>query len=239
MSFYPLNTLTSYQVRLPQPISLEGDWEVGLSEIQYPHSWYNVGRFRLAVFPEHMTVTAGIVTLYEGFYHTPGLLISELNRITAKSKLLEWSKKVEFLYNPIQQKTLLKVDKGFKLKMDQNLCRILGYECESEAVIFTEGTHRAKYVMDLRQGFDNLYIYTNIIEPRVVGDSMAPLLRIVPSSGKHGEVVRYVFNPTHYVPLLFKSFETVKVDIRDDTGTVVPFESGKVVVTLHLRRKKN
>ena len=68
---------------------------------------------------------------------------------------------------------------------------------------------------------------------------MAPLLRIVPSSGSHGEVIRYVFNPTHYVPLLFKSFQTVKVAIRDDTGTVVPFESGKVVVTLHLRRRQD
>ena len=36
------NTLTEYRVGLPQTVSLTGDWEVGLAEIHYPHSWNNV-----------------------------------------------------------------------------------------------------------------------------------------------------------------------------------------------------
>ena len=39
---FPSNTLTDYQVGLPQTISLTGDWEVALTEIHYPHSWNNV-----------------------------------------------------------------------------------------------------------------------------------------------------------------------------------------------------
>ncbi|KAJ8042584.1 hypothetical protein HOLleu_09369 [Holothuria leucospilota] len=39
---YPDNTLTHFRVKLPQPITLEGQWEVGLAEIVYPHQWYNL-----------------------------------------------------------------------------------------------------------------------------------------------------------------------------------------------------
>ena len=36
------NTLTEYRVGLPQTITLEGEWEVALTEIHYPHSWNNI-----------------------------------------------------------------------------------------------------------------------------------------------------------------------------------------------------
>jgi len=52
-SFYltlPSNTTTtfvnnkpqSYRVQLAKPISLDGKWEVALTEIQYPHNWTNI-----------------------------------------------------------------------------------------------------------------------------------------------------------------------------------------------------
>jgi hypothetical protein len=34
-----------------------------------------------------------------------------------------------------------------------------------------------------------------------------------------------------------KTFGTVEVDIRDDTGRSVPFERGKVTVMLHFRSR--
>ena len=44
---FPNNTLTEYRVGLPQTASLAGDWEVGLTEIRYPHTCNNVqGNFQ-------------------------------------------------------------------------------------------------------------------------------------------------------------------------------------------------
>ena len=34
--------MSEYVTKLPKEINLEGDWEVGLAEISYPHSWYSV-----------------------------------------------------------------------------------------------------------------------------------------------------------------------------------------------------
>ena len=95
----------------------------------------------------------------------------------------------------------------------------------------------ADSVIDLAQGFYALYVYTSIVEPRVVGDSVVPLLRIVPIEGKHGDLVSKSFDNVQYVSVLHKEFTTIEVDIRDDTGRSVPFERGRT--TFHFRRRKS
>ena len=42
MNYCPNNTLTHYTTKLPKITNLDGAWEIGLAEIQYPHSWYSV-----------------------------------------------------------------------------------------------------------------------------------------------------------------------------------------------------
>jgi hypothetical protein len=46
MDYIPDNTLTNFTTRLPQMMDLDGSWEIGLAEIQYPHSWYNIKQRR-------------------------------------------------------------------------------------------------------------------------------------------------------------------------------------------------
>ena len=42
LSLYPNNTLSSYTTRLVDQINLMGNWEVAITEIHYPFSWYNI-----------------------------------------------------------------------------------------------------------------------------------------------------------------------------------------------------
>ena len=72
----------------------------------------------------------------------------------------------------------------------------------------------------------------------MVGDAQVPLLRIVPVEGRDAEMVTRVFDPVKYCPLVLRRFQTVEIDIRDDTGVKIPFERGRVVVTLYCRKKK-
>ena len=96
----------------------------------------------------------------------------------------------------------------------------------------------AEHVVQMDQGFDNIYVYKNAVESRIVGDSVAPLLRALPVGGSHGETVSDRFTNIHYVPLLYSHFKSIEIDIRDDTGWRVPFEYGRVTVTLHFRRRR-
>ncbi len=95
---------------------------------------------------------------------------------------------------------------------------------------------RGYSIVDLRRGFESLYVYSSIIEPRIVGDKIAPLLRIVPITGSNGEMVTARFEHVQYILVLSRELGCVETEIKDDKGRPVPFERGKVTVTLHFRR---
>ena len=42
LQYYPENTVAQFTTQLAHPIDLQGQWEVRLAEIQYPHSWHNI-----------------------------------------------------------------------------------------------------------------------------------------------------------------------------------------------------
>ena len=50
MDIYPRNKTSEFTVQLPKSIDLEGFWEVGLAEIQYQNSWYNIDNINVIGF---------------------------------------------------------------------------------------------------------------------------------------------------------------------------------------------
>ena len=91
--------------------------------------------------------------------------------------------------------------------------------------------------MDPYRGFNSLYVYCDAAEDIPVGDIKAPLLRVVDAAGNFGDLIHRLYTTPQYVPVSRKAFNTVEIDIRDDTGRPVPFEFGNVVATLHFRRR--
>jgi len=85
---------------------------------------------------------------------------------------------------------------------------------------------------NLSSNIRSVYVYCDLLEHVPVGDTKAPLLRIVDKSIQLEGNVHRVFNPTLYVPLQKKCFDTVEIDMMIDTGDPVPFLSGKSFVVL-------
>ena len=92
-------------------------------------------------------------------------------------------------------------------------------------------------IPDLRVGLYSLYVYCNIVEPQIIGNAMAPILRAVNIRGNFGDIIDEVYNNPHYVPVLKKEFNIIEINISDDTGKLVNFQYGKVFVKLHFRMK--
>ena len=203
MITHPNNTLAQYITNLPRRINISGVWECGLTEIHYPHEWYNVRNARLTV--EHDGNMETDVCFEDGYYHSPEALATTLNG--------DKPGRVKFAYEPVTQKFIAHVKSKTKFTLYGDLPDILGFGAWSgdSTTSLTSSARsmfvRASSIVDLRRGFESLYVYSSIVAPRIVGDKIAPLLRIVPIT-----------------------------EIRDDTGRPVPFERGKVTVTLHFRR---
>jgi hypothetical protein len=89
---------------------------------------------------------------------------------------------------------------------------------------------------DITGHIDQLYVYCDVVENVAVGDTLAPLLRIVDAKNLRKGYIHEEYNPPRYLPLQKKAFDTVDIYIMTDYGSKVPFESGKAICTLHFRK---
>ena len=123
------------------------------------------------------------------------------------------------------------------LWLPQTVSYMLGL---SETHLKPGRTYRASYQPDLTAGLTTLYVHCSIVEPQVVGNVRSELLRAIPIDSKHdfGDTVHELFTSPHYIGVLRRSFDHIKIEIRTDSGELVPFEHGKCVVKLHFRKAK-
>ncbi|GFW49824.1 uncharacterized transposon-derived protein F54H12.3 [Trichonephila clavipes] len=101
-----------------------------------------------------------------------------------------------------------------------------------------KGKVESSYIVDPNASFPLIYVYSDLVEPQIVGDVQAPLLKIVKVEGKDGEVVNAHYTRPHYVPVIRRHFQTVEMVLRLHSGELVPFERGRVIAVLHFRMRQ-
>ena len=184
MNYCPENTVTRYKTHLAQPISLEGDWEVGLFEFEYHRTWYNVEEKDSKIKFDHMKdakVVREKIQIPHGYYTSIEELTDRINT----------SFIVFGVESGIAQMPQLRVDKltrkigihlfnGMRIIFSSGLGNILGYN-EREDVINVYGipdnviTLHDTYNTDVN--CQSLFVSCDILERVIVGDTKAPLLR--------------------------------------------------------------
>lgn len=240
MSYYPNNTTTKFSTQLPQQISLKGRWEVALVEFHYPCTFQNIpdGDNKVYIYTydeEDKIYEVFASSLKPGIYESADSIISLLNRDTSISKFYK------FRYNKDSQFCEIvalspKTDMVTTVEFPRCICQQLGMQLDSKHP-------ESIWPCNIRLGLPSeLYIYCDIIEPQYIGDVMAPLLRIVTvekSSYMFSDQKNCIFSKPHYVPVLLTDFSNIEIDIRLDTGNVVPFQFGTSCVKLHFRKINN
>jgi hypothetical protein len=254
-------------------MALSGEWEVGLSEITFPRTWYTIdkngGQFYIDYMdlPEYVGLTSfdknfvvGETIWHEprprvelkvpaGYYETVQDVIKELNKsVTAWCDINNDNKKPDdiclpkFKYSEINKKVHILVQERTIVELSDSLAAILGYDHKENPIRNYERIAKpikARNVSDVNKGFSSLFVYCDLLECVPLGDTKAPLLRIVDIKGQNGETVHRYYEEPRYVPLQRKNFDSIEIDIRDDLGKNVPFEHGKVIVTVHFRLARN
>ena len=70
IQFYSQNKVSDYIVHLPKELNLTGPWEVGLAELIYSNSWYNIDTNNYLVYYRHGYVQTRTKIL-PGYYQHP------------------------------------------------------------------------------------------------------------------------------------------------------------------------
>lgn len=232
LDLYQDNSLTSYTVHIPERIVLEGEYEIGLQSIIWPRTFYNINKDCQRLYYSSPTKEIDVILINEGYYDTMNKLIIHVN-----SKVSDVvSDNIQLNYNPTTEKIHASVKKGYKLILPQGiLSQILGFGGEQVDIIESQ---ISPFASDLSGGFHCLYIYCDIAGYQIVGDTKARLLKVLPVEGKYGETVFKSFDVPTYYPVGTREFQDIKIDLRDDSGAKVQFNSGRVAVNLHIRQKQ-
>lgn len=224
--YFPGNKISNFITQLPTPINLNGEWEVGLSEVIYKHSWYNINEnnndFTFDI-GDGKTVRK---ELSPGFYETTLDILRALTIIVPAGKFY-------FSFNENTKKVKVQITKGASLRFGVGLSNLLGFNNENLL-----GTVQSPHPADPCSDFSYFYIYADIVSPQVLGDIQAPLLRIVRVEGRPGNVISRNYDRPHYVPVSRNNFQTIEIQCRLNSGSLVPFERGKVIAVLHFRMRQ-
>jgi len=355
---FPANTLSSFKVKLPEKIDLDGEWEVALVEIGYPFTWLNVATEEDALISISYTHRSEYKTRAIPFNHytTPEQLCDAINytmdqmpntlgenvgfefrydhltqRVGLKPLADEWKNNIHFMrLSPRIQYMLgfsmdtLSPAQGFMYVYDEDKgkpiqvglqvdelsdenreetythingilerlhtkkgepvnCYIDYNATTREATLMPQLRHSpnidrirfstnlqarlgliydtiiplttqrvvqgiqptlmkrlltAESMPDLKAGQYSLFVYCDVVQPQIIGNVVAPIIRVVSISGSYGDTIDQHYHNPHYVPVLQKEFDTIEINIKDDTGKDVAFDHGKVFVKLHFRKPK-
>ena len=236
MDYYPQNTVAQYTTKLNSLIGLDGEWEVGLAEVSFPFEIGNVLEGECYFTISQTDVDESIkVTIPAGHYKDVEHLGMQIKMATMRQLKLSTIEKVPIAF------FLLKTSNRVQMRLYQNitvqfgiiLARLLGFR---HGVMYSGDSVLADSKMRIRSLVRSVYVYCDLVEHVFVGDTKAPLLRIVNRTAKGGENVQETFNPVLYVPLQKKCFDDVEINLMTDTGIPVPFRFGKSFVVLEFRR---
>ncbi len=234
MDYYPENTVACYTTKLANAVELEGDWEVGLAEMSIPSAVYNVVANQCYYTISLDNVHFRAIVVPEGNYRRLGDLIAVIHSAMPKDVYNEPYIKFTLRAGHIEMTFTELLKTTLSIRFSESLAEILGADAD---VAYDHNHARMSRKFSLTNGdINSMYIYCDILEHVTVGDTKAPLLRIVDKPRKKYGNMHQTFNPILYVPLQKKNFDTVEVNIMTDDGRPVPFRYGKSFVVLEFRR---
>ena len=240
--YFPSNTLTNFKTHLAQSLDLgnAGDWEAGLAEIQYPFNWFNMTRNddEKTMIIGHLGWEGGRSLSQDdfgfpkGYFESADEVVRVLNRILRRYATFKWI--------PFENYVEVKLKRKCALEIRGPLTQILGLPERLTPIPDVDNTfYHGDRINPHINPIYNMYIYCDLVQHERVGDTMAPLLRILPIRGRHGKFITHTCEDVQYKPLRGGRLDSVEIDIRDDQGKVIPFEPGKLVVVLHVRRRRS
>ena len=235
MEYFPDNKTSNFVTKLSRTSQLDGEWEAGLAEIDYPHTWYNIreGKNSVEIYASdnlYLVFKTVEFSIQPGYYEKVQDVINTLR----KAGLANLSD-VDLSYDDTSKRVTVKCGRRVIVKLRGDIARMFGF--------LNDTTIRASdekgFTLALPEtGNQYFYVYTDIIKIQYHGDVVVPILCTVTIKGEHGSYVSKNFEKPHYVPLNKKIFGTISINIRDEAGDLVAFEHSKVIITLHFRCSK-
>jgi hypothetical protein len=148
-------------------------------------------------------------------------------------------KKLAMFYDSLSRRVGVSMNaKGMQFFFSPKLYKMLGYKPDTP---YVTANSAAPYPPSMFHTIPTqLFVYCDLVEPQLVGDSKSSLLRVVGmdyelDSLNNGKLFTKIYDTPDYLPLLKNSFDTIGIDIRTYEDRPVPFHSGPSMVKVRIR----
>ena len=263
---FPENRIGNYTTTLARQILLEGSYEVGLSEILLPAPKRAVTTEQFIAYGtlaeknsknKIIAYSADAFGTFAAFDRAQRRRdyqeVDRLNYSEKESKIIGILKP-KIIGEPELQRELLPFsfilrDRRIVLKIQKNhfvtllhadqLQNVFGFDQKKfEAMVDKPLEFTADRDYTGPNNMYIMYIYCDIVEYGIVGDTLAPCVRCLPIVPTDDAPVVLRFENPHYVPVEKRVFSTIQVEIANDNGEEVRFNDGVSIIKLHFRPKK-
>lgn len=141
-------------------------------------------------------------------------------------------------FDSYEKKVEINITEGrYLLTLSNQLSSVLGlppnfpFEARNEPYV-------GEYSPDLRAGLYRDFLYSNIVEMQLVGDTEAPLLRTFNLGGNWGEERNLIFTNPYYIRLNTDELSIIHLYVLTEVGDPIVFNAGILTITLHFREIK-
>lgn len=238
INFFPENAISSYRVKLRQPLNLDGRFEVALTEISVPTEFSNVDEQhgRLAINTDGKSWRELGVPI--GYYEDNDTFMTRLSSVLENARSTPGTDGTILQYIPRVRKAFFRIPAGISIHLYEGIAQILGFD--GVKTLHGGRTHEAPHHADVFHNTYTLYVYLDCIAPQIVGDSEVQLLRTIHfgsySAKNTQRVLTHIYQTPNYVPVNKQYLDTIKIDIRDSSGKKIPFLAGHSLCKLHFRQ---
>lgn len=172
-----------------------------------------------------------------------------VNIMTVQVNKIPTLKESKISYNENTHKVTFTQTKTYVIAVYSNnaLLQLLGlskqtkmYETEGkpslECLKLEENKPLTSELTALIKRLTSMFVYSDIVELSLVGDSQSALLGYCPIHSNFGDQGYWCFNPPYYVRVRERCINSIKIELCTDTGELFPIEDGKVNCRLNFRR---
>jgi len=224
MNYEPNNTTAQFVRKLTEVIELEGNWEVGLMESLLPSKAHNVDETGFYYSLHYEDGSVDRFVMRSGTYTTQQV-VRELHSIGKRDNvsMIKWEystnrQRITFTFANCSTSSNVIGNAAIELTISEDLGALIGFDPSKTYTAAESTTHTGERPPKLTAGFENVYIYCDVMEHVLVGDTKTSLLRILHRKGSDYGSEHVVFNPVQYVPLQKKCFDTIGMHLMNDGG---------------------
>lgn len=251
MKYFPDNTTTKFITKLPRQLNLDGEWAAAVAEISYPSTFFHIPRADNTVSLDHgnydktklnvlVNERSESAIVPHGVYRSIDTLLETINRLPCIARHLELERTH---HGCVKVSRICNDDSYHRLRVSPAIGKLLGFagngETHEHILPRINTPYTGKQPASLVRAIpSSMFVYTDICESYITGDTQTPLLCVVPveTGGEYGANRMKFFPSPRYIPLIRNHISTIEIDIRDEYGRSIPFEEGTLTVTLQFKR---